>query len=284
MLIPFFYTLNLLLLLSELSGIRLDSGERRFSLALVQTLLILPLLAGEYLYLACHMETQAVKVVLFSEIVFALIWLSMALRFRDATVATVRASRLNFLREMFFGAVVTAAAGYFLVYRSVVEISDSILIFHIYSPVYFSTAFIMMAVLYAAWRLEQFWRALMEITVECKSEMQVNTDPELLFSILENLLLNAFEAREKGTVVQISTGRDDDAGQAVVEIIDNGPGIAEELLPDALFEPFKTDKDGGSGIGLWQVKRVVAALGGSVLAGNMVEGGARFVVRLPLSL
>jgi hypothetical protein len=55
MLIPFFYTLNLLLLLSGLLGIRLFSGERKFSLALVQTLLGLPLLAAEYLYLSYHL-------------------------------------------------------------------------------------------------------------------------------------------------------------------------------------------------------------------------------------
>ena len=135
-LIPFFYALNLLLLLSGLLRIRLDSGMRLFSLALVQTLLGLPLLAGEYLYLAYHLKAQAVQVVLFSEIVFALIWLSMALRLRSATLATVRESRLNFLIEIIVGAVVTAAAGYFLVYRSVTEISDAILAFHHYSPIY----------------------------------------------------------------------------------------------------------------------------------------------------
>ncbi len=113
--------------------------------------------------------------------------------------------------------------------------------------------------------------------------MQVSTDPELLFSILENLLLNAFEARGDGTVVRIRTGRDDDTRQAVMEIIDNGPGIAEELLPDTLFEPFKTTKDGGSGIGLLQVKRVAASLGGSVSADNVPKGGARFMIRLPLT-
>ncbi|MCK5544201.1 MAG: hypothetical protein KAI35_03225, partial [Desulfobulbaceae bacterium] len=125
--------------------------------------------------------------------------------------------------------------------------------------------------------------ASMETNIECKSKMQVNTDPELLFSILENLLLNAFEARGEGTIVQIRTGRDDDDRQAVVEIIDNGPGIAEELLPNVLFEPFKTSKDGGSGIGLLQVKRMAASLGGSVSAENSPQGGARFVIRLPLS-
>ena len=691
--IPFFYTLNLLLLLSGLSGIRLDSGERRFSLSLVNTLLGLPLLAGEYLYFAYHIEMQTVQVALFSEIVFTLIWLSMALRLRDATVATVRESRLNFLVETFAGVVITAVAGYFLVYRSATEVSDAILTFNIYSPVYFSTVFILMTILYAAWRLEQFWRALnaalrwkykflvvgsylvcgalawstsyrltyltivpghllllavllffgwalmsyavarhrllnrrifvsrkvvysfvvpsllaayllcfgmvsvimrtfglplsfvlnwlfislgfvaatifafsgkirrrihffisthfyinkyeyrdewlalsqrlqgamteadvvnalrevlaeslyttrifiwlgdsshgyrlasspensdirsdkngigsnnpmvryikthsyfhlkekepdqawqkavknkdafltslnlillapisignelagliglgpeftggqyghddfdlltvlgsqtasalmsvrmaeelahtreqqawmrlsafvlhdiknaatmlsllrenapehihepefqqdmlelvddalkrmgrveqrlqtlkdeitpvwqnlelcsflqdcrrrlkkkllsMEINIKCKSEMQVSTDPELFFSILENLLLNAFEAQGEGTVVQIRISTDD-IRQAVVEIMDNGPGIAEELLPDVLFEPFKTSKDGGSGIGLWQVKRVVAGLGGNISAKNRLEGGAIFMIRLPLA-
>jgi len=125
--------------------------------------------------------------------------------------------------------------------------------------------------------------ASMEINIECKSKMLVRTDPELLFSILENLLLNAFEARAEGTVVQIRTDRDDDGRQAIVEIVDNGPGIAEELLPDVLFEPFKTSKDEGSGIGLWQVKRVAASLGGSVSAENSPAGGARFVLRLPLA-
>ncbi len=83
--------------------------------------------------------------------------------------------------------------------------------------------------------------------------------------------------------MKIRTAREDDAGQAIVTIIDNGPGIAEELLPDVLFEPFKTSKNGGSGIGLWQVKRVAESLGGSVSAENVAEGGARFVVRLPLA-
>jgi hypothetical protein len=160
MLMPFFYTLNLLLLLSGLLGIRLFSGERKFSLALIQTLLSLSLLAGEYLYLAYHLGAQAVRLVLFSEIVFALIWLSMAQRLRSATIATVGESRPRFLIEIIVGVVVTAVAGYYLVYRSVTEISDAILTFHLYSPIYFSAVFILMTVLYAAWRLEQFWRAL----------------------------------------------------------------------------------------------------------------------------
>ena len=82
--------------------------------------------------------------------------------------------------------------------------------------------------------------------------------------------------------MRIKASSDDDQGQAIIEITDNGRGIAVDLLPDALFEPFKTTKSKGTGIGLWQVKRLAASLRGSVSAENRLEGGARFIVKLPL--
>lgn len=111
----------------------------------------------------------------------------------------------------------------------------------------------------------------------------MHADPELLYRVLENLLLNALEAGWDGTEVKINTSRDDDQKQAIIEVMDNGPGIPEVLLPNALFEPFKTTKSKGSGIGLWQVKRVVTSLRGTISAENATEGGARFVVRLPMA-
>jgi len=45
----------------------------------------------------------------------------------------------------------------------------------------------------------------------------------------------------------------------------------------------QTIKDGGSGIGLWQVKKLAASLRGTVPAENRLEGGARFVIKLPLT-
>ena len=122
----------------------------------------------------------------------------------------------------------------------------------------------------------------MEMEVEAQADLRLCSDPELLFSILENLLLNAFEAGGEGTSVSIRAWKDEENGPMVVEVADNGPGIPAELLPEALFEPFKTSKDGGSGIGLWQVRRMVESLGGVITAENVEKGGARFVVRLPL--
>ncbi|MDY6973046.1 MAG: XrtA/PEP-CTERM system histidine kinase PrsK [Thermodesulfobacteriota bacterium] len=123
----------------------------------------------------------------------------------------------------------------------------------------------------------------MDIAINCPAKIRAHTDPEPLTRILENLFLNALEAGGDGTAIRISISRDEDQGQAVIKITDDGPGIPENLLPDALFEPFKTTKPTGSGIGLWQARRLVTSLKGTIHAENMPEGGARFVVRLPLA-
>ena len=120
-----------------------------------------------------------------------------------------------------------------------------------------------------------------EIAFDCRTGTRSHTDPALLSRILENLLLNALESGGDGTEVRIKVSNEDDQGQTVIEITDNGPGIPEHLLPNELFEPFKTTKPKGTGIGLWQVKRLVTSLKGSIAAENPAAGGARFVVRLP---
>ncbi len=122
----------------------------------------------------------------------------------------------------------------------------------------------------------------MKISVTCKHNLQIHTDPALLFSIMENLLLNAFQAQASDNEVQIDAGQDKNNNLAQIRITDNGPGITGDLLPDLLFEPFKTSKTGGSGIGLWQVKRMITSLGGTISARNSTAGGAQFVITIPL--
>ncbi len=123
----------------------------------------------------------------------------------------------------------------------------------------------------------------MKVEIACEAKIRMHADPEFLSRIMENLLLNAFEAGGDRTVIRINVRKDDAHGQAIIEITNNGPGIAGDLLPNALFEPFKTTRPRGTGIGLWQTKRPVTDLKGSVSAENMPEGGARFVVKLPLA-
>ncbi len=121
----------------------------------------------------------------------------------------------------------------------------------------------------------------LDISLDVQGPLPVKSDPALLSMILENLLLNSFETGGDATRVRISAYRHSDREKVILEIRDNGPGIPEELLPEGLFAPFTTTKESCSGVGLWQVKRLVTALGGKIRAENQEVGGAVFVVELP---
>ncbi len=106
-----------------------------------------------------------------------------------------------------------------------------------------------------------------------------------LTQVFGNLITNACKYSESGEAITIFAERDGD--DAVVSVLDNGVGIAPDML-DVVFEPF-TQLDhsldrarGGLGIGLSLVKQLVALHGGSVRAESEGLGrGTRFVVRLP---
>ena len=68
----------------------------------------------------------------------------------------------------------------------------------------------------------------------------------------------------------------------VIEVSDNGPGIAEVDL-ERVFDPFFTTKEPGkgTGLGLAICARLVDGMGGRIEADNGPEGGARFMIRLP---
>ncbi len=118
-----------------------------------------------------------------------------------------------------------------------------------------------------------------ELTVEHESDgAEVFCDPERLGRVLLNLVLNAIEAVETGGRVRLTTRRLE--GGMQIEVSDNGPGIAEELLP-RIFNPFVTTKASGTGLGLAISHRIIEAHGGALRAMNMPEGGARFSVWLP---
>jgi C4-dicarboxylate-specific signal transduction histidine kinase len=71
-------------------------------------------------------------------------------------------------------------------------------------------------------------------------------------------------------------------GEAEIEVRDNGPGFPAELLP-TLGQPFVTTRatDGGSGLGIFVIRGIVDAHGGTVELGNAESGGAVLRIRLP---
>ena len=67
----------------------------------------------------------------------------------------------------------------------------------------------------------------------------------------------------------------------VLTVVDEGPGLSEADLP-RLFDPYFSRKDGGVGLGLAMVKRIVEEHGGRVTASNRSDGGSGAVFRISL--
>jgi len=100
--------------------------------------------------------------------------------------------------------------------------------------------------------------------------------------VIVNLLHNAAEAaKDAGREPRILVRAYREAGQAVLEVEDNGPGVPEEVRP-TLFEPFFTTKPDGTGLGLSISKSIMIGHEGDILYRPGDGGGALFEVRLPL--
>jgi signal transduction histidine kinase len=102
-----------------------------------------------------------------------------------------------------------------------------------------------------------------------------------LNQVWTNIIDNAIDAMHGKGELRVRTYRDD--GCAVVEILDNGPGIPEEVQPH-IFEPFFTTKGvgEGTGLGLDTVQRIVKKHRGNIQVSSK-PGETRFQVWLPLS-
>src|SRR5712664_170109 len=111
-------------------------------------------------------------------------------------------------------------------------------------------------------------------------------DEGLLRQALLNLVRNAAEAcagtADGGQVLlKGELVRAEDGGSQRIVILDNGPGIEGTAL-GKLFRPFYTTKADGTGLGLAVVQKIIVQHGGHVEARNRPEGGAAFIVTLPL--
>ena len=122
--------------------------------------------------------------------------------------------------------------------------------------------------------------------VSSREPLVVDGDPERLVQCVGNVLANAAKYTPPGGDIRIETQQDGDT--AVVRVQDNGVGMAPELLP-RVFELFVQGErtldrsQGGLGIGLALVKRLVEMHGGSVRAESDGPGsGSAFELRFPL--
>ena len=128
---------------------------------------------------------------------------------------------------------------------------------------------------------------LQEANVELRMELPdrlpaLSGDPRALNQVFLNLFKNAAEALEgRGGSIFVSARYEE--GSVVVQIQDNGPGIAREMLP-RVFEPFYSTKEAGrgSGLGLSISRRIIAEHNGSIDVRSIDGEGATFIIRLPV--
>jgi signal transduction histidine kinase len=107
----------------------------------------------------------------------------------------------------------------------------------------------------------------------------VEHDSDQIHQVLLNLLLNALQAIEKDGQINVTVRSD--GAFAIVEVTDNGRGIAPEHLPN-IFRPFFTTKGEGTGLGLSLARRIVEDHQGKIDVTSTVGLGTTFTVMLPL--
>ncbi len=104
-----------------------------------------------------------------------------------------------------------------------------------------------------------------------------DSDPVLLSVIFGNLAANARQAGASSIFVE-----SDQAGQSLrLTFRDDGPGISDSLR-EKIWQPFFSGREGGSGLGLANVRKTVQFLGGEIELDQAETGGASFLLLLPL--
>lgn len=134
-------------------------------------------------------------------------------------------------------------------------------------------------------------RKLMSMRIELILHLD-DTNPVILAHanpverVVINLLMNAANAlskthkKKKQVIIKTFIEKDN----SVLQVIDNGPGIAEAYLP-YIFDPFYTTSEGGEGMGLGLsiIQNIISSYGGTIRVQNGKRSGAIFTVKLPLA-
>jgi two-component system, NtrC family, nitrogen regulation sensor histidine kinase NtrY len=96
------------------------------------------------------------------------------------------------------------------------------------------------------------------------ADLEVTADSDLIEQVIINLIVNSIHAVSKNETPEIKlSSRIDNRGGILIQLIDNGSGIPEELY-DKIFIPFFTTRKEGSGIGLSLSKQIMRAHKGSI--------------------
>jgi signal transduction histidine kinase len=109
----------------------------------------------------------------------------------------------------------------------------------------------------------------------------VGADEDRLEAVVGHLVQNALEATEFKGEILVKLRRED--AHAVIEVIDDGPGMSAEFIRNDLFRPFRSTKGKGFGIGAFQCRAYARELGGRLDVESVPGAGTTIRVILPES-
>ena len=127
-------------------------------------------------------------------------------------------------------------------------------------------------------------RHCVTVETDVQGELVVRGGPGQLDIVLVNVMINAVQAAASVAEPRVRVSSRSEGGCAVVSITDNGPGVPPQIR-GKLFEPFFTTKSesAGTGLGLAISHSIVTRIGGGIHCDPGFEGGARFLITLPLA-
>lgn len=104
---------------------------------------------------------------------------------------------------------------------------------------------------------------------------------EMLEQVLVHLVQNAIDASAADSPVFVQVMPD--GAHGLIEVVDSGSGMSAEFVRTSLFKPFVSTKTGGFGIGAYEARELVQAMGGRLDVESREGLGSRFSIRLPLA-
>lgn len=120
----------------------------------------------------------------------------------------------------------------------------------------------------------------LELALPAESRLCITADRQQLTSVLQNLVYNALAFTPDGGTIRILIRREQD--KAILQVSDNGTGIPPADLPHIFDRNFTRREDNsGQGIGLYLVKTIITAHGGTITVDSKKETGSVFTVTLP---
>ncbi len=106
-------------------------------------------------------------------------------------------------------------------------------------------------------------------------------DPLLLEQAIGHLVQNAIDASKVSDPIQVRMGGD--AHSATIAIADHGSGMDADFIRTQLFEPFASTKDGGFGIGAFEARSLIQAMGGRLTVESRPGKGSKFTIHLAIA-